>query len=104
LDPGGFANPIAQIVEFRPAYFTTTDDLDIGNPGRVEQENSFYSHTLEDFAYCNRFVDTAMAFGDDNTLVGLNPLFISFDDSHPYPDRVTDMDNGQIALEILGFD
>jgi hypothetical protein len=34
----------------------------------------------------------------------LNPLFLSFDDSHPYPDSVTDMDNGKIALEIIGFE
>ena len=92
LHASGFTHPVAQIKELRPPHLTAPLNLHGSNLGGMEKKDSLHADALEDATNGDGFVDAAMALGDDNTLIRLNPFFIAFPDTYPHANGITHID------------
>ena len=55
LDLGGLAHAAAQVIELRPPYVTSGDDLDLGQDRRVDRERALDADTETELAHREGF-------------------------------------------------
>jgi len=80
FDAGGFTDFVTQVVQFRAANETATDDLNTGDTGAVDRENAFHTLTGLNPADGESFLNAAAATGDHRTLKMLDTLGVTFND------------------------
>ena len=70
----------------------------------MEHENAFHANALEDSADGDRLVQTAVALGNHNALVGLNPLLVAFADADADTDGVSDVNVRKLCFLLGSFE
>ncbi len=96
FDPCFFAHQIAQIEEACPADFPALQELDFGEVGRREWEDSFYAYAIGYFAHRESLCGPLAFDLDDIAAEGLNPFFVTFDDFIADHDVVARAESGEI--------
>src|SRR3954447_17744611 len=95
LDLRRFPDPVAQVVELRPADVAARDDLDLGEDRRVHREGPLDADSEADLAHGEGLPGTAALAADDRALEDLDPLARALDH--------TDVDLQAVAGSELGF-
>ena len=103
LQAGGLAHAVAQVVELGSTGLAAPHHLDLGDTRGMYQEYTLNADALKDFPNGDGAVDAAIPHGNHSALIGLNPLFAALLDPHTHSDRIADMNDRQIRLEVLCF-
>lgn len=69
----------------------------------MKQENSLYSNALENLPNGDGFADPTIPHSNDRALIGLDSLFFSFLNFYADLYGVTDVNYGEIGLQMLRF-
>jgi hypothetical protein len=103
LNASRFTDSISEVIKLGPTDFTTTDNLNTGNSGRMEQEYPLYPNALKDFPDGNGFVNATISLGNNYSFVGLNPFFTPFNDFNAHFDSIANVDGGEVLLYMFCF-
>src|SRR5262249_21134305 len=86
----GFADAVAEIVEFRAAGHAGSLDFHLGDFRRMERELALHAFAGNDAADGEHFPGTAARAGDDRSAKNLDSLILAFENSRVDIHRVTD--------------
>src|SRR5450759_1601492 len=100
LDLRRFSDPVAQVVELRPADVAAGRDLDVGDDGRVQGEGALHADPEADLADRERLADPAAFAADHDALEDLDPLPVAFHDPDVDLDRVAGGEWGPVVAEM----
>jgi len=100
---GALSNFLPDVIEFGPANATSTDYLDFVNNGRMQRENTLYTDAFSDFSNRKRFPVGSVGTADDQPLLKLNSLFVTFFDLHMYLNSITGFKIRDICPEHFVF-
>src|SRR5271170_41029 len=78
LDPGRLAGQVTQVVELRAPHVAAALHGDLADRRAVGLEHPLDALAVGDLAHCERGVQSAVAAGNDDTLVRLHALAIAF--------------------------
>src|SRR5262249_14998390 len=81
-------DPVAQVVELRPAHVPPTHDLDAGDDRRVHREGPLDAHTEADLAHGDRLAGAAALAPDHRPLEDLHPFAVPLDDANVHLEGV----------------
>jgi hypothetical protein len=79
LDAGRLATALTQVIQLGTANVAAAFDFDAGDQGAVCLKGSLDAFSAGDLAKGKTAVETAIALGDDNALIGLHPLATALD-------------------------
>ena len=88
----------------RTPNFTATLNFDRSHLGAVEHKNPLNSNPLEDAPHRDGLVETSMALGDYDALVGLDTLFIALADANTNTHGVANVNLRKITLQLSVFE
>lgn len=95
---------LTEEVQLCSSGICSADNLDLRDLRRVEWEDTLHALVCNDAADGDRFAHAATLTRDKHALEYLDTLLIAFDDAAVHVDRVTDIEEGEIALEVLSVD
>ena len=98
---GSLAYAAAQIVQLRTANLTIAYDLELSNVGGVYREGLLNAYAVRNAANGDRLVNAGVLHRNDDALEYLDTLAVALFDLSVYTYGVTDLEFGQIALELL---
>ena len=102
--PGGFPDPVAKEVQFRPAYDAGPFDLDLGDPRRVDGKLAFHARALDDPADGEHLAAARSASGDHHSGEQLDAFLLAFENSAMHVDRVANLEFWPLVFDagLLG--
>ncbi len=80
-EPDGFAGSLAEVIQFCPPCFSTSNGPDINYIWRVKREDSFDALVIDNPPDCEVFVNAAALAGDYCAGKYLCALFVAFSDA-----------------------
>ena len=93
-----------QVVQLRPANFTTADQIHMVNAGRMDRESTFNANTVRNTADGKGFTDATVTLGNNSTFERLQTLAVAFYNFDPYADGIADIKLREIAADLFRFD
>ena len=93
-----------QVVQLRPANFTTADQIHMVNAGRMDRESTFNTNAIGNAANRKGFTNATITLGNHGAFKSLQTFTVAFNNLHPYANRITHIELGSIAAKLLGFD
>ena len=70
----------------------------------MQWENTFHTFTVRNTANSEVFVDSATLASNHDTRIDLHTLFITLDHAGVDFNCITDLERGDLGLELFGFD
>ena len=96
-------NSLADIVEFSAANFTAAYNYYLLYIGRMKREGFLNTYTVSNASYSKGFGNTAVFLGDNRTFEKLNSFSGAFLDLVVNSNSITDLESGDICLELLVY-
>ena len=93
-----------QVVQLRPANFTTADQIHMVNAGRMDRESTFDTNAIGNAANRKGFSNAAVTLGNHGTFESLQTFTVAFNNLDPYAHGITHVKLGSIAAQLLCFD
>ena len=101
LNLGCLTNSVTQIVELSTSYLTLTDNVYLFYVGRVNREGLLYATAVRNTSYRERLGDSAAMLSNDSSFEHLDSLASTLLDLVVNTDRVTNVDNRNLGLQLL---
>jgi len=105
LDARGLSRKRPEVEQLGATDATATDDLDIGEHGRVQREDALDTDAVGDLADREAGRDAGAAASNADALESLDALLVAFLDPDVHTYRITSPEGGNIGTEplFLGF-
>jgi hypothetical protein len=104
-ESSGFADAITQVVELRTSHNTMSNNIELGDLGRVQREDTLHSFSGDNFTHGECRVDPiASSMSDHNADKLLNSFFIAFLDSAMNTHGVADLERERFFSKTSLFD
>ena len=104
LDAGGFADPVAEVVELGPAHVTATEDFNGLDDRSVNGENAFDTDAKADLPNRERLADAATLAGNHNTFERLGPFPATLDDTNVHAHGVAGTEVRYVIAQLGALD
>ena len=101
-DRRGLADPLAEEIEGRAARVSVTQELDLLDAWRVDEEGALDTDAARDPANRDLVVEAAVTNAKDRALELLKAFAVAFDDADADGHGVTGPDLGDLGLLLLG--
>jgi hypothetical protein len=103
LDTGRFAAKITQVIKFRSANSTVTDNVDVIDYRSVQRKDALDADAKADLADGDRFTRAAVFAGDHNALKNLETFLVAFLDADVNLDGIARLERGDIFPQLCCF-
>ena len=101
LNLGCLTDSVTQIVELCSSYATLTDNFHLHHVRRMDREGLLHTASVRNASYGKGLGDSAAVLGDNGTLEHLDSLAGSLFDSVVDTDGITNIDRGDLGLQLL---
>ena len=102
-ESNGLSDSFAEIIEFCPSCFSTSDGANMEDIGRMEWEDSLDALIGNDAADGEGFADAAAPAGDNGAGEYLNALLVAFLDFAAHVNRIAYFEMRYFFLKAFAF-